>query len=154
VLLATGDAGVMHHLRDLLGLASDVAVVATAGSGPEAVAAIGRFAPDVAFVDLQLPGLGGLAALRTPGRSTSPVFVPVSASDREAVAAFEVGAVDYLVRPLERERVMRALARAGHAVSIHRATAVRGEHPGAPPLSGPPSDAVAGLDIPPDRQAA
>ena len=80
----------------------DIDVVGQAGNGIEALAAVDRFGPDLVFLDVQMPGLGGFeVARRLLEREDSPALVFVTAFDQHAIEAFEVNAVDYLLKPVE-----------------------------------------------------
>ena len=103
------------RLRRLLAPEPDVRIVAECADGPTAVAAVRQHAPDLLLLDVQMPGMDGFATLRAlepppPGRS-SPAVVFVTGFDRHAVRAFEVRALDYLLKPTTRERLAEALAR-------------------------------------------
>jgi two-component system response regulator LytT len=90
-----------------------VEVVAQAANGVEALDEIARTSPDVAFLDVQMPGLTGLEVARRlleSGRGPSVVFV--TAYDQRAIEAFEVNAVDYVLKPVESGRLETAVARA------------------------------------------
>ena len=109
-----------RRLRDLLARETGVAVVAEAGNGTDAVRMIDATSPDVVFLDVQMPGGDGfevLAALRTP----PPAVVFVTAFDAYALRAFEVHALDYLLKPFDRDRFQAALARARKQVQHHPA---------------------------------
>ncbi len=99
-------------LRELLASDPDVAVVAECGDGKEAVAAIRREDPDLVLLDIQIPELDGFGVVRAIGAERMPAVVFVTASDTHAVRAFEVHAVDYVLKPVERERFAEALRRA------------------------------------------
>jgi two-component system LytT family response regulator/two-component system response regulator LytT len=91
----------------------DVEVIAQAGNGLEAVATIERVRPDVVFLDVQMPGLTGFeVAHRLIENGQSPNIVFVTAFDRHAIAAFEVNAIDYLLKPVEAARLEQAVERA------------------------------------------
>jgi two-component system, LytTR family, response regulator LytT len=95
-----------------------VEVVAQAGNGPEAISVIERLAPDVVFLDVQMPGLTGFEVARhLIDNRASPSIIFVTAFDRYAIEAFEVNAVDYLLKPLERARLEQAVERARSRVS-------------------------------------
>jgi len=90
-----------------------VEVIAQAGNGLEAVATIERVRPDVVFLDVQMPGLTGFeVAQRLVEDGQSPNIVFVTAFDRHAIAAFEVNAIDYLLKPVEAARLEQAVERA------------------------------------------
>jgi two-component system LytT family response regulator len=90
----------------------DVEVVAEAGTGLEAVEAIRRLAPDLVFLDVQMPGLSGFEVIEAVGAQRMPAVVFVTAYDEYALDAFEVEAVDYLLKPFTAERFRKAFARA------------------------------------------
>jgi two-component system LytT family response regulator len=115
-----------ERLLDLLATEVDVEVVGTAGSGREAVAAIRSARPDVVFLDVQMPGLTGLDVVREVGPDAMPAIVFVTAYDRHALDAFELAALDYLLKPFEDERFRQALARAREVVRLREVDAVRG----------------------------
>ena len=102
-----------ERLRSLLAAWDDVTVVAECAGGHEAVTAIRRLRPALVFLDVQMPeldGFGVLKALAAPNRPDAVVFV--TAFDRYAVRAFEVNAIDYLLKPFTAERFEAALERA------------------------------------------
>lgn len=97
----------------LLGRIEGVRVAGTADNGLDAVEAATRLRPDVLFLDVQMPGLTGLEAARRLAAAGPPLpdFVFVTAYDQQAVEAFEVNAVDYLLKPVELGRLEQAVAR-------------------------------------------
>jgi DNA-binding LytR/AlgR family response regulator len=95
-----------------------VEVIAQAGNGLEAVGVVERLTPDVVFLDVQMPGLNGFeVAHRLIQNGTSPNIVFVTAFDRHAIEAFEVNAVDYLLKPIETARLEKAVERARQRVA-------------------------------------
>ncbi len=102
---------------------AEIEVVAQAGNGPEALSAIDSHEPDLVFLDIQMPGLSGFeVARRLLERETpSPALVFVTAFDQHAIEAFEVNAVDYLLKPVEAARLEQALARARRRLGADRA---------------------------------
>jgi two-component system response regulator LytT len=95
-----------------------VEVVAQAGNGLEAIGIVERFTPDVLFLDVQMPGLNGFeVAHRLIQNGSSPNIIFVTAFDRYAIEAFEVNAVDYLLKPVEAVRLEQALDRARKRVA-------------------------------------
>ena len=99
-----------QHLRRLLESRADIAVVGEAPSKADAVRAIAKLEPDLLLLDIQMPGGGGfelLDALEDP-----PHVIFVTAHDKHALRAFEVNALDYLLKPVAPERFARAIARA------------------------------------------
>jgi len=89
----------------------DIEIVGECRNGREAVAAIRRTAPDLVFLDLQMPGLGGFDVVAEIGPERMPMVVFVTAHDEHAIRAFEVQAVDYLLKPIDEGRFGRALDR-------------------------------------------
>jgi two-component system LytT family response regulator/two-component system response regulator LytT len=99
----------------------DVEVVAQAGNGLEALAAVDRHDPDIVFLDVQMPGLTGFeVARRLLDREQSPLMVFVTAYDQHAIEAFEVNAVDYLLKPVEASRLDQAVQRARRRLGSER----------------------------------
>lgn len=111
-----------EELKDLLDEVGGVDVVAQGENGIEAVSLIEELHPDVVFLDVQMPGLDGFAVIKKlvekQGSATEkdaeplPQFVFATAYDQYAVRAFDVNAVDYLLKPFDRERVAQAIERA------------------------------------------
>jgi two-component system LytT family response regulator/two-component system response regulator LytT len=101
---------------------TDVEVVAQAGNGVEALAATDRVEPDLIFLDIQMPGLNGFeVARRLLDRGDHvPALIFVTAFDQYAVEAFEVNAVDYLLKPVDAGRLEQALSRARRRLSVDR----------------------------------
>jgi two-component system LytT family response regulator/two-component system response regulator LytT len=90
-----------------------IQVVGQASNGVEALEAITRTAPDVAFLDVQMPGLTGFeVARKLLDQGTGPSVIFVTAFDQRAIEAFEVNAVDYVLKPVEPARLVTAVARA------------------------------------------
>ena len=87
--------------------------------------AIRTLAPDLVFLDVQMPGLTGLDVVREVGPEAMPVTVFVTAFDQHALAAFDLAALDYLLKPFEDERFHRAFARAADAVRLRQVGAVQ-----------------------------
>ena len=110
--------------RDCMRLAlrgvSGVKIVAECGDGASAVAAISRHTPDIVFLDVQMPGLDGFAVLERIETATMPVVVFVTAFDSHAIRAFEVHALDYVLKPFPDERLIGALERARAAIQERR----------------------------------
>ena len=96
-------------LREYLSGMPAVAVVAECANGFEAVKAVAETAPDLVLLDVQMPKLDGFEVVELIGRATPVIFV--TAHDEFAVRAFEVHAVDYLLKPISAERLAEAIAR-------------------------------------------
>jgi two-component system LytT family response regulator len=112
VVIADDERPARSFLAALLRSFEDVVIVAEAETGKEAVAAIERERPDLAFLDLHMPELDGIGVVRMLKKSDMPLIAFVTAYDEYAVRAFEVNAVDYLLKPVEKTRLREALNRA------------------------------------------
>jgi DNA-binding LytR/AlgR family response regulator len=109
-LIADDEPHLAHYLRDQLqALWPALDVIGIARNGVEAAAAIAEHAPDLAFLDIQMPGLNGLEVAQGIEGPTRVVFV--TAFDAYALAAFEQAALDYVLKPLATERLARTVAR-------------------------------------------
>ena len=97
--------------HELAGLES-VEIVAICKNGKEALTAISDHEPDMVFLDVQMPGLNGFDVVKNLQSDTMPMIVFVTAYDQFALAAFEIHAVDYLLKPLDSSRLARAVDRA------------------------------------------
>jgi two-component system LytT family response regulator len=102
-------------LREYLSRARDVELVGECRNGFEAVKAVNDLAPDLLFLDVQMPKLNGFEVLELLGRDVAVVFV--TAFDEHAIKAFEVHAVDYVLKPVSEERIATALERARERVA-------------------------------------
>jgi two-component system, LytTR family, response regulator len=98
-------------IRQLLAAHGDMAVVAEARNGREAVRVLRELKPDLLFLDVQMPVLDGFGVLREIGAEQMPPVIFVTAYDEFAVRAFAAHALDYLVKPLEVARFAEALER-------------------------------------------
>lgn len=125
-LIVDDEAPARSKLRRLLSAAEEVEVVGEARTGREAIAAIKRSRPDVVFLDIQMPGVDGFGVLETIA-DDAPYVVFVTANDRHAIRAFEVGAVDYLLKPYTPQRFDQVLDRARERIAA--ATRSAGEPP-------------------------
>ncbi|HEX5072437.1 MAG TPA: LytTR family DNA-binding domain-containing protein [Gemmatimonadaceae bacterium] len=97
-----------------------VTIVAECGDGDSAVEAIRRHGPDVVLLDVQMPGLDGFAVLEQIDAATMPVVVFVTAFDSHAIRAFEVHALDYVLKPFPDERLVAAVDRARATIQERR----------------------------------
>jgi two-component system LytT family response regulator len=91
--------------------ASDIEIVRQCANGREAIAAITELAPDLMFLDVQMPGLSGLDVIAQVPQQSLPMIVFVTAFDRFAIQAFDAHALDYLLKPVDDDRLTRALDR-------------------------------------------
>jgi two-component system LytT family response regulator len=100
-----------EHVRSLLEDRGDMEVVAECGDGRSAVAAVLETSPDLVILDVQMPELDGLGVVRAIGPDRMPAVVFVTAHDEHAVEAFEVHALDYVLKPVNRVRFNAAIDR-------------------------------------------
>ncbi len=121
VLVADDEPLARRGVRQLLAPHSDMQVVAESRNGPETLNALREFAPDLLFLDVQMPEMDGFEVLRAQGPGRMPAVVFVTAHDQFAVRAFEAHALDYLVKPLKVERFEAALARARERLRLMQA---------------------------------
>jgi two-component system LytT family response regulator len=118
VLIVDDEPLACQRIQDLLGEQTGVEVVGTANGGDAAIAAIRELKPDLVFLDVQMPGKSGLDVARAIGPEAMPATIFVTAHDHYALQAFEVAALDYLVKPFDDERFEQAFARARRMVDL------------------------------------
>jgi two-component system LytT family response regulator len=109
-------------IRVLLDEEKDVEIISECRNGREALAVIEEQTPDLVFLDVQMPELNGFDVLQTIGAERMPAVIFVTAYDKYALRAFDVHALDYLLKPLDGERFTKALQRARAQIerkSIH-----------------------------------
>jgi len=112
IVIADDERPARNFLINLLNTFDDAEIVGAAETGAEAVEIIRQTKPDVALLDLQMPELSGLEAVKRLTRTQMPLVAFVTAHDEFAIQAFEVGAVDYLLKPVEKSRLRETLNRA------------------------------------------
>jgi two-component system, LytTR family, response regulator len=112
VLIADDEPLARERLRMLLEGQEGLTVVAECADGPSTIEAIRRTRPDLVFLDVQMPGGTGFDVVNALEHGPVPLFVFVTAFDKYALKAFDVHALDYLLKPFDRDRFMQALARA------------------------------------------
>jgi two-component system LytT family response regulator len=110
-LIVDDEALARRGLKHRLHSATDVQVIGEARNGREAVEMIRKHAPDLVFLDIQMPGMDGFDVVRAFSAEELPAIVFVTAFDEFAVKAFEANAVDYILKPIEDERLKNALDR-------------------------------------------
>jgi two-component system LytT family response regulator len=118
VLIADDEAIARRGLERLLRAEPEIDVVAACGSGDEALEAIQAERPDVAFLDIAMPGLTGVEVARALDPAKRPAIVFVTAFDRFAIDAFDLHAVDYLLKPFDAERFRMALYRVRERLAV------------------------------------
>jgi two-component system LytT family response regulator len=111
VLVADDEAPARGKLHRWLSEQADLEVVAESEDGLSAAEAIERLKPDVVFLDIQMPGLSGLEVAAQLEQETAPLIVFVTAFDEHAIKAFELNAIDYLLKPYDKDRLLKTLAR-------------------------------------------
>jgi two-component system, LytTR family, response regulator len=119
VLVADDEALARQRLEDLLRKEDGVEIVGVAEDGQSAVEAIKSLHPDLVFLDIQMPGRTGLDVIRAVGPENMPPTIFVTAYDHYALAAFDVAAVDYLVKPFDDERFEQAFRRARRLIELN-----------------------------------
>ena len=112
VIVADDERPARAYLMSLLRRRPDIDIVGEAETGVEAVGLIERERPDLALLDLQMPELDGLGVVRVLKRKVMPLIVFVTAYEEHALGAFELNAVDYLLKPASPARLAEALSRA------------------------------------------
>jgi len=118
VLVVDDEALGRRRIIDLLAHEAQVEIVGEAATGPEAVEAIRRLRPDLVFLDVQMPGMTGLDVARTIGADAMPATIFVTAYDEHALQAFDLAALDYLVKPFDDERFEQAFRRARRTIGL------------------------------------
>lgn len=105
-----------QRIEDLVRKDPSIEIAGTAADGTAAVQAIRTLRPDLVFLDVQMPGMTGLDVIRELGPDEMPATVLVTAYDKHALEAFELAAVDYVVKPFDDERLEEAIKRARRLV--------------------------------------
>jgi len=108
----------LRLLAAKLGKLSNVEIVAQCSNGREAIAAVIDLAPDLLFLDIQMPGLSGLDVVKHLQNDTMPLVVFATAYEQYALEAFDAHAVDYVLKPIDDERIHRAVTRAQERLLI------------------------------------
>ena len=112
VLVADDEPLARERLTALLAQEPDMEVVGEARDGEEAITAIHDDSPDLVFLDVQMPQMNGFDVIEAVGTDKMPLVIFVTAYDQHALKAFQVRALDYLLKPFDRERFKDALSRA------------------------------------------
>jgi two-component system LytT family response regulator len=158
VLIVDDEPLARQRIIDLLAHEPDIEIAGTADNGPAAVESIQRLAPDLVFLDVQMPGMTGLDVVRTIGPDRMPPTIFVTAFDQHALQAFDLAALDYLVKPFDDERFEQAFRRARRFTALEDAGRLHeqllevlrvGARPPTPAAStnGPPSPYVDRIPI-------
>ena len=127
VLVVDDEPLARQRIEDLLRHEAGIEVVGTADSGPAAIERIRALQPDLVFLDVQMPGKTGLDVVREVGAERMPATIFVTAFDQHALAAFDLAALDYLVKPFDDERFEQALRRARRMVELEEVSRLRAQ---------------------------
>ncbi|HIG67948.1 MAG TPA: response regulator [Porticoccaceae bacterium] len=111
----------LNFLRSMLTEFADIDVVAECRNGREAVLAASQLSPELMFLDIQMPGMNGFEVIKALQSDVMPMVIFVTAFDQYALDAFDLHAVDYVLKPLDPERVTRAVNRAIDRLQDNRA---------------------------------
>jgi two-component system, LytTR family, response regulator len=120
VLIVDDEVLARERIRDLLKGQSEFEMIGECSNGSDAVQKILELEPDLLFLDVQMPGLNGLEVLEAVGPEHLPVVIFVTAYDQYALRAFEVHALDYLLKPFDRPRFQKSLQRAQAEIQRQR----------------------------------
>ncbi|MBN9656986.1 MAG: response regulator transcription factor [Acidobacteria bacterium] len=132
VLIVDDEPIARQILRELLEEHPGISLAGEASTGLEAVEQIARLHPDVVLLDLQMPGLDGFSVARTLRGDSLPIVIFVTAFETHALQAFDTGAVDYLLKPVRKERLTAALEKARTQIA-----GLKAEPPLPPPVAEP-----------------
>ena len=119
VLIADDERLARQRLEDLLGDEANVEIVGRTENGPATIVAIRELEPDIVFLDIQMPGKTGLEVVREIGADEMPPVIFTTAYDH-AVAAFDLAAIDYLIKPFDDERFEKAFRRARKMIELNQ----------------------------------
>ncbi|MEM6325842.1 MAG: LytTR family DNA-binding domain-containing protein [Bacteroidota bacterium] len=125
ILVVDDEPLARQRVLDLLDADTEAEVVGTAASGREAIERIREGGVDLVFLDVQMPGLTGLDVVREIGPANMPATIFATAYDQHALDAFDVHAIDYLLKPFEDERFRQALARARERIRLREVDGLR-----------------------------
>ena len=120
LLMADDEPVALRRMRRLLRSADDVEIIGECGDGGSAVEAIRDLKPDIVLLDVQMPELDGFGVVQALGADTLPAIIFVTAYDRYALRAFDVHALDYVLKPVDQERLLLAIDRARTRIATHR----------------------------------
>lgn len=120
VLIVDDEALARQRVEDLLRHEENVEIVGTADNGDAAIAAIQKLKPDLVFLDVQMPGKTGIDVVHALGAEGMPATIFVTAFDHYALKAFDLAAIDYLVKPFDDERFEQAIARARRLIDLEK----------------------------------
>lgn len=151
-LLVDDEQLARRGLRVRLERAPDIEVIGECADGAQAIDAIGTLGPDLVFLDVQMPEVSGFDVIRAIDPAHAPHIIFVTAFDQYAVKAFEVHALDYLLKPVDDQRFAQALRRAREVLAASRDEGLAGrlaasasayQQASTAPAPRPPSDRIA-----------
>jgi two-component system LytT family response regulator len=125
VLIVDDEPLARQRVADMLRRENGTEIVGEIDNGIAAVEAIRRLSPDLVFLDVQMPGKTGLEVVREIGVDEMPLTIFVTAYDKHALEAFEIAAVDYLVKPFDDDRFDQAMQRARRLIELHEVDRLR-----------------------------
>ncbi|MDX1509193.1 MAG: response regulator, partial [Woeseiaceae bacterium] len=105
----------------------DIEICGMSRNGREALADVDRYRPDLMFLDIQMPGMNGFEVLRRLSGADMPIVIFVTAYDEFALRAFEANALDYLLKPIDEDRLAEAIVRARKSLDDRHAHEQRGK---------------------------
>jgi len=120
IVLVDDEPPARRRLQSLLALRDDVELVASCGEGNLALQAVEQHNPDILLLDIKMPELSGLDVVRRLGPET-PYVIFITAHDEHAVTAFELAAIDYILKPFTEERLFASIDRAIHLINSSNA---------------------------------
>lgn len=126
-LIVDDESLARRGIRQLLAAYPEFVVVGECRDGREAVDALATLAPDLVFLDIEMPGLDGLGVIRVHGAERMPLTVFVTAHDEFAVRAFDAHALDYLVKPIGEARFRTMIDRVRERLRLNDAVALAGQ---------------------------
>ena len=111
VLIVDDEPLARRGIRQLLAKETDFVIAGEASNGREAITLIGKLSPDLVFLDIQMPLADGFSLVENLEAEKLPEIVFVTAYDEHAIRAFETGAIDYVLKPINEDRFQKTLAR-------------------------------------------
>lgn len=119
-LIVDDESLARERIRDMISSDREIEIIAECVNGREAIEAIQKHSPDLVFLDVEMPGIDGFGVLEALPPGQIPTVIFVTAYDQYAVRAFEVYALDYLLKPFDQERFDKAIERAKTHISSER----------------------------------
>jgi len=116
VLIVDDESHARERLKKYIKSDSELKVAGECSNGVEAVESISKQQPDIVFLDVQMPKMDGLGVIETVGAENMPVVIFVTAYDRFAIQAFKVNAMDYVLKPVAKDRFIESINRAKNSI--------------------------------------